>query len=87
MTCHICNGKMLEAQVTFCACNADPLTKVENVPALVCEDCGERVLSSDVVDALGKVPGSGIRYHTEPARVYDFGNIKFGERASPLPSA
>lgn len=49
MSCAICGGELRQAIVDVCACDAMPVVLVENVPAMVCERCGERSFTEAII--------------------------------------
>ncbi len=57
MRCYVCHGvDTYEDRVTrFCACDAPEPFIVENVPAKVCSQCGEKAYSAEANTALEKV--------------------------------
>ena len=52
MRCVFCGGKVENKIVTFEYQDGGQLIVVENVPAEVCESCGERTYSPEVADKL-----------------------------------
>ena len=54
MLCKICQGRVTDERVTFTVELDDKLAVVENVPAKVCGQCGERLFSPDTVEQLQK---------------------------------
>ena len=51
--CHFCGGKVSEQKVTIdYRWGADLVTVIKNVPAGVCEICGEQYLKADIVKAM-----------------------------------
>jgi len=57
MRCDICGGKRRRTRVTYSVVyNGKPVV-VENVPAEVCEQCGEQYFDPDTVEALQKTIG------------------------------
>ena len=54
MACDICRGRVTDQRVTFTVELDDRLVVVENVPAKVCGQCGERLFSPDTVEKLQK---------------------------------
>ena len=54
MACDICQGRVTDQRVKFTVELDDKLVVVENVPAKVCGQCGERLFSPDTVDKLQK---------------------------------
>jgi YgiT-type zinc finger domain-containing protein len=53
--CYFCKGKVVEQQITIDYRWGDTLVVVKDVPAGVCEQCGEKYLSSDVYKELERV--------------------------------
>jgi len=67
MICHKCGGRMENQTVRFCACEANPPLFVDNTPAFVCRQCGERVYSDETMEALerilqGQVTARGVQF-------------------------
>lgn len=54
MKCDLCGGAMLEKKTTYTLEIHKRFVMVENVPAKVCQQCGEMLYSPDVVDRLQK---------------------------------
>ena len=54
MKCDICGGSMVEQEVTYRIEMGDKLIVVENVPAKVCLQCGEKLYSAETVESLQK---------------------------------
>ena len=54
MACDICQGRVTDQRVKFTVELDDKLLLVENVPAKVCGQCGERLFSPDTVEKLQK---------------------------------
>ncbi len=50
--CSICKGDAVEKLVTYSQFVDGQFVIVENVPALVCEQCGERLYAPEVVEQL-----------------------------------
>jgi hypothetical protein len=74
--CPVCGGKLQNKFVNICSCDSLPATIVTNVPALVCEICGEKVLSQSVVDNFQKIrKGIAIRPRYEISKVYDYQQV------------
>ena len=55
MKCSRCNGKMEERTIKFCACNAPMPIMVENLPAQVCDTCGDEVLPTQAIEMLEQI--------------------------------
>ena len=52
MTCHFCGGQQREELTTFVYEDDGRLVVVRNVPALVCQTCGEREYTPDITHRL-----------------------------------
>lgn len=52
MSCVFCGGKTENKNVTFIYEQDDHVSLVQNVPAEVCLQCGEKTYSPEVVDEL-----------------------------------
>jgi YgiT-type zinc finger domain-containing protein len=50
--CHFCQGKVVEGHITVDYRWGDALVVIKDVPARVCQQCGEKYLSSDVYKEL-----------------------------------
>ena len=48
MKCLVCHHDMVERHVTLDLRCGEELVVIEEVPAIVCENCGEQVFTSDV---------------------------------------
>ncbi|MBI1871695.1 MAG: type II toxin-antitoxin system MqsA family antitoxin [Chlamydiae bacterium] len=53
--CSVCHGKTDLKEITYTQWYRNRLIAVENVPASICENCGEEYFSPEVVDKLQKV--------------------------------
>jgi YgiT-type zinc finger domain-containing protein len=59
-TCHVCGGPLRAARVEYVGrWRAGPYVRVTDVPALVCERCGEEVYEADVVARLQRLVREG----------------------------
>ena len=62
--------------MNMCACEELPSIIVQNVPALVCTRCGEKVLSQDVMDIFSLIrKGDAPPPSPQPSYVYDYGTV------------
>jgi YgiT-type zinc finger domain-containing protein len=52
MMCHFCGGQLHEELTTFVYEDNGKLIAVRNVPALVCESCGEKEYSPETTHRL-----------------------------------
>ena len=50
--CYFCKGKVIQQQVTIDYRWGDNLVVIKDVPAGVCQQCGEKYLTSDVYKEL-----------------------------------
>lgn len=50
--CPVCNGKKVDATVTFTVDDGKSLVVVRNTPATVCSLCGEEWISDSVSESL-----------------------------------
>ena len=53
--CLTCGGEVEFQIVTYCACERDEPIVVVNVPAFVCEGCGERAYTEAVMKELAEI--------------------------------
>ncbi len=72
MQCKLCGNVMHERLTSFCAWESTPIVKVENVPALVCTVCGEKVFSQNTVEEVQRLQRDGSGYRRAEARIFDF---------------
>jgi len=56
--CYFCKGKVADQQITVDYRWGDTLVVIKDVPAGVCEQCGEKYLSSDVYKELERLAKS-----------------------------
>ncbi|OIO72676.1 MAG: hypothetical protein AUJ85_09670 [Elusimicrobia bacterium CG1_02_37_114] len=52
MKCDLCGGKVIEKKVSYILFYEGHWVIVENVPASVCQQCGERLFAPKVVEEL-----------------------------------
>jgi YgiT-type zinc finger domain-containing protein len=70
--CHFCSGKLSRRCVTRLQQLGDHWVIIENVPALVCEQCGERYYTPEVHDqVLALVSGGKRPTREDRVPVYD----------------
>ena len=75
MACDICGGHVSPQQVSYPAQVKGKFVIVENVPAKVCDQCGEKLFAADTVEKLQKTvweQKSPVRILQTP--VFDFPN-------------
>ena len=75
MKCDICGGPLAEQNVTYRIELDSRLIVVENVPAKVCLQCGERLYSADTVERIQKTVWEG----RPPSRVLETPVFDFAE--------
>lgn len=64
---------MVEKRVRFCVCDLNPPIMIENVPAYVCDTCGDEIFSESAIEVFertrdGEIPHS----RTQVVKVFDF---------------
>lgn len=64
MECTLCHGRMAAKTITYSQFFEGQFILVENVPAWVCEQCGDTLFEPDVVEKLQNYIWS----HPEPVR-------------------
>ena len=71
--CEVCHGELRDGRAEFIFRHNGELVVVQNVPALVCEDCGEETFEPDVVERLQQaVWQKRCPVRLMQARVYDY---------------
>lgn len=78
MNCHYCHGvgTVKEQQTRFCACDSPQPFIVENLPALVCIQCGDKSFRGEAVTALEKInDGKAQVSSLQTIRVFDFEHL------------
>lgn len=66
-TCNVCEGNLRHELVSYTQWYQGRLIVIENVPAWVCEQCGETYYDPDVVERIQALIWSG----AEPTRVIE----------------
>lgn len=74
MRCEVCGvGERQEKAIRYCLAVGEQFVVVENVPAFVCDRCGETTLQPNVVERLQNTVWSSNRpVRLLETRVYDF---------------
>lgn len=75
-TCNVCQGKLEKKLTTYTQWFEDNLIVIENVPAWVCDQCGETYYDPDVVEKIQNIVWSGqppVRFVETP--VYDLRGV------------
>jgi YgiT-type zinc finger domain-containing protein len=71
-TCFCCNGKLRQDKTDFIVNMGNEIVIIKNVPALICDICGERYFSAEISRRIDKVMESyhtgKVKSHTVPAR-------------------
>ena len=76
VNCLVCGGRLEPQVVNICACETLPAIIVQNVPALVCVVCGEKVLSQDVMDVFARIGnGDAPLPDRQVSHVYNFNSV------------
>lgn len=66
MNCTICkNGTMEEGNVTVTLQRAQSVIVIKNVPALVCDNCGDYTLSETVASRVMEIAEHAVANHAE----------------------
>ena len=74
--CAFCQGDLQEKLITYPTEYEGRVVIVENVPALVCKQCGETVLRPDVAEKLQKIVwGEVPQPKTVEVASYDFAEV------------
>ncbi len=74
--CIVCGGNLEQQTVNICACERLPAVIVRNVPALVCNRCGEKILSQDVMDIFAIIGrGNAPLPSIQVSHVYDYDTV------------
>jgi len=70
--CSACQGELEARLNTFTSWIDDRLVVIENVPALVCKQCGETYYAPEIVERIQKLVWSGVKpTRTVETPVYD----------------
>lgn len=54
-TCSFCKGKLKKGKTDFTVKTGNSIVSVKNVPAFICENCGEAYYEPDVSKKIDKV--------------------------------
>ena len=73
--CHVCGSAMTEKKVAQDLWLRGRLIVIEDVPAGVCTQCGERIVKADVARGLAAIVDGSMP--TEPARTLQVPVIKY----------
>jgi YgiT-type zinc finger domain-containing protein len=77
--CYFCKGKVADQQITVDYRWGDTLVVIKDVPAGVCEQCGEKYLSGDVYKELERLAKSKSHFTGEMT----VGILNFEESPAP----
>ncbi len=74
--CAFCQGDLEEKSITYPTQYGGRVVIVENVPALVCKQCGETLMRPDVAEKLQKIVWGEVP-HAKTVKVdsYDFAEV------------
>jgi hypothetical protein len=76
---------MVSRKVDLCLCEATPPAKIERVPALVCDECGERLFQPATMRSLegfkDRIASGARGDRSEAMRVFDFDKPTNGRAA------
>lgn len=89
MNCHYCHGvDTVEATTTrFCACGGPAPFVVENVPASVCSQCGDKAFSATVVETFEKIRNGEFQANDSwSVKVFDMEKLRQPLEAKPEPA-
>ena len=76
MECRVCRGTLEERLITYVQRYKARVVIVENVPAEVCDQCGEELLRAEVVKRIQKCVWEGpISVRGVSVPVYDLANF------------
>jgi YgiT-type zinc finger domain-containing protein len=70
--CAVCGGTQVPTTITHHARRGATIYVFENVPAFVCDQCGEVWLDGEVLDQIDRLIASG---KVAPAPVSDYGRL------------
>ncbi len=60
-SCYVCKGNLLEEQVNHIHLWGEKILLFEDVPAEVCQQCGETYFRSDVLELIDAIASSDIK--------------------------
>ena len=89
MNCHYCHGvdTVEETTARFCACDAPSSFVVENVPASVCSQCGDKAFSAVVVETFEKIRNGEFQANdSRSVKVFDMEKLRQPLEAKPEPA-
>jgi YgiT-type zinc finger domain-containing protein len=69
-TCSACGARLKQQKITYTQTIGDKVYIVEDVPALVCPQCGEIYLTPETVDAIQEQIEHGQATETRQVPVY-----------------
>ena len=74
MKCKLCGYNMTLQNTSFCACDAQPPVRFDNVPAHVCDMCGEKAFSQETVEKIQSMRKGRGQSRIVSMKVYDYSN-------------
>ena len=78
--CHVCGERMEEGRIKQGFWIKDKLILVEEIPAGVCPQCGEKVMNADVGQRIAALMGDTKRL--QEARTMSIPVIRFAQKAA-----
>ena len=63
--CPLCGGRKADGKTTFTVDFGEGVVVVRNVPAIICEQCGEEWLDDETASRLEEVTNKAKEKHTE----------------------
>ncbi len=78
--CHVCGERMEERQIKQGFWIKDKLILIEDIPAGVCTQCGEKVVNADVGQSIAALIGDTTRL--QKARTMSIPVIRFVKEAA-----
>lgn len=73
--CAVCGGKLTATTITHEERRGDKLYLFQNVPAQVCDQCGEVWIEEKVLQEIDVLIESGRPVRTEETPVFDFTHV------------
>jgi YgiT-type zinc finger domain-containing protein len=76
--CAVCGGKLAGTTITHEECRDDKFFLFQNVPAQVCERCGEVWIEEKVLQEIDRLIEHGRPTRTEQTPVFDLAQVPAG---------
>jgi len=71
MKCQLCHGETKEKNISYNQWYKGRLVVVENVPAEVCQRCGEEYFTPEITDKIQRLIYSGAAVKTMQVPIFD----------------